>query len=212
MWLLKKVTVGSELSGETYKQLLTSVNKADLNVFNRACLSQNLAHRSSFCFSLRVTSAWKHWYAKEANSLWEHDCAPHTEISPSVTWHSSVCDLLIQNINREELGPIVEELQAEFSALPSKWMIPPLYNYHPFLCWAFFFSLTSIISLELRRKWEKCHTQTRFRLKKQTAQCLQCMIHNLAGEFLSSSSSFVPMNCLFPFFLCIIFSRNFVVL
>lgn len=43
----------------------------------------------------------------------------HTDIFPSVTWHNSVCDLKIQNINKgEDPGPIV--LQAEFSNLPSK--------------------------------------------------------------------------------------------
>lgn len=49
----------------------------------------------------------------------------HTDIFPSVTWHNSVCDLKIQNINkREEPGPTV--LQAEFSNFPSKWKMPPL--------------------------------------------------------------------------------------
>lgn len=46
--------------------------------------------------------------AKEANSLWEHDSAPHTEIFPSVTWHNSLCDLLIQDTNKSEgPGPII---------------------------------------------------------------------------------------------------------
>lgn len=86
-----------------------SINKAHSNVFNCACLSENLAHHFSFHFSLRGSPVPENTdNAKEANSLWEHDSAPHTEIFPSVTWHNSLCDLLIQDTNKSEgPGPII---------------------------------------------------------------------------------------------------------
>lgn len=123
VWSLKKVTVG--WTGEKYKQLPTSANKAHSNVFNCACLSENLAHHSSFHFSLRGSPVPENTDVPRKPIPCGGMTLLHTDIFPSVTWHNSVCDLKIQNINkRDEPGPIV--LQAEFSDLPSKWKIPLL--------------------------------------------------------------------------------------
>lgn len=91
------------MSGEKYKQLLMSINKAHSNVFNCACLSENLPHHSSFHFSLKGSPVPENTDMPR-KPIPCGSMNPHAEIFPSVTWHNSVCDLLIQAINKRE-GP-----------------------------------------------------------------------------------------------------------
>lgn len=95
-----------------------SINKARSDVFNIACLSGNLAHHSSFYFSLGGSLVPENTDMPRKPIPHGSMTLLHTDIFPSVTWHNSVCDLKIQNINkREEPGPTV--LQAVFSDLHS---------------------------------------------------------------------------------------------
>lgn len=184
-----------------------NTNKAHSNVFNCACLSGNLAHHSSFHFSLRGSPLPENTDVPRKPIPCGGMTLLHTDIFPSVTWHNSVCDLKIQNINEMNQGQSCCKQKSQTFPASEEYLSSRNTTHFSIL-----FSLTRIISLQLLTYEEigaKMPCSNTHVWDYETTQCLT--IHNLSGKFLPSPTSPIPVNC-FSFFHRIIFSHNFVVL